>query len=221
MKRIPYRTLLGSLVVMALLVGLPFFCFCSEAYAQRGGGFVGGIGFHGGGGFSGGSFRSGGGWAAGPRGGALIFGHQEGAYPRFPRGGEFYRSPYGLGIARGPFGGEAVRGPKVVIGPQGGEVIPGARGQVIYKERGPRGAHMVTTPGSWGPYYGPTWGYAPAGTGARVAVGTVGTILNTLPPATVTRMVRGTRYYYNAGVYYLPCYQGSELAYCIVPDPNQ
>jgi hypothetical protein len=218
MKRISLGFPLGSLIVMALLVGLPFFCFSSGAEARGGGAFVGG-GFMGGGGLSGGSFRGGGGWAAGPQGGALIVGRQEGASPR---GGEFYRGPYGAGVARGPYSGVAVRGPKVVTGPQGGEVVTGARGNIISGERGnPRGAHMVTTPGNWGPYYGPTWSYAPAGAGAAVAVGTVGTIFNTLPPAAVTRTVAGTRYYYNAGIYYLPCYQGSELSYCVVPDPNQ
>jgi hypothetical protein len=201
------------------LAGLPFFCFCSGAYARGGGGFAMGGGFHGGGGFNGGSFRGGGGWAAGPRGGFVITGHQEGAYARPFRGGELYQGPYEVGPARRPYGGEAVRGPKVVTGPQGGEVVTGARGNM---ERGyPRGPHMVTTPGNWGPYYGPTYTTTPPGVRAQVPVGTVGTIYNTLPPATVTRTVRGTRYYYNAGIYYLPCYQGSELAYCVVPDPNQ
>jgi hypothetical protein len=220
MKRISLGLPWGGLVIMALLAGLPFFWLCSGAEARGGGGFVGG-GFMGGGGLSGGSFRGGGGWAEGPRGGGVIVGHQGGLYGRTPGGGEVYRGPYGAGVARGPFGGEAVRGPKVITGPQGGEVVTGARGNVMYGERGPRGAHMVTAPGNWGPYYGPTWSYAPAGAGAAVAVGTVGTILNTLPPGAVPRTVAGTRYYYGAGVYYLPCYQGSELAYCVVPDPNQ
>ena len=53
MKLTKLRSPLGSLFVVALLVGLPF--LCSEAQARGGVG-----GYHGGGGFSGGSFR--GGW---------------------------------------------------------------------------------------------------------------------------------------------------------------
>jgi hypothetical protein len=226
MKRISLAFPLGSLIVMALLVGLPFFSLCSRADARGGGGFVGGGsmggGFMGGGGFGRGSFRSGGGWAAGPRGGGFVAGHQGGVFVRTPRGGEFYRGPYGAGVARGPHGGVAVRGPKVITGPHGGEVVPGIRGRTFYGGPGRYGgAHMVTAPGAWGPYYGPTWSYAPpafAGGGVTILPGT---IFSTLPLGAVPRIVAGTRYYYGAGVYYLPCYQGVELAYCVVPDPNQ
>ncbi len=226
MKRLSLRFPLGSLVLMALLVGLPLFCFSSGAQARDGGAVMGGgfmgRGFMGGGGFSGGSFRGGGGWAAGPRGGALIVGHQEGALIKGPRGGEFLRGPVGEGVARGPFVGEAVRGPKVVTGPQGGEVVTGVRGNIIVGEQGfPRGAHMVTAPGNWGPYFGPTRSSPPAFAGGGVTVTTPGMIVTALPAGVVARMVAGRRYFYGAGIYYLPCYQGSELAYCVVPDPNQ
>jgi hypothetical protein len=224
MKRISPGLPWGSLVVMVLLAGLPFFCLSSGADARGGGGFVGGGsvggGFIGGGGFNGGSFRAGGGWAEGPRGGGVIAGHQEGPYGKSPRGGEFSRGPYGEGAVRGPFGGEAVRGPKVVTGPQEGEGVSRGRGNVTSGERG-RGAHMVTAPGNWGPYYGPTWSYTPpafAGGGVTVLPGM---IFTTLPPGAVPRTVAGRKYYYGAGIYYLPCYQGSELSYCVVPDPNQ
>jgi hypothetical protein len=231
MKPIKRWSPLGIVVVMALLAGLTFFCFCSGAQARDGGGFIAGGtwgggfqggGFYGGGGFSGGSFRAGGGWALGPRHGGALVGRPPGIYGRTPLYGEFYRGPYGGGAFQGPFGGEAVRGPKVVTGPKEGEVATGVRGKTFRGERGfSGGAHMVTVPGSWGPYYGPTWNPAPAGTGVQVPVGTVGTIYNTLPPGAVPKMVGGTRYYYNAGIYYLPCYQGTELAYCVVPDPTQ
>jgi hypothetical protein len=225
MKRRSHVFSLKSLVMLALMAGLPFFCFCSEANAQRGGGFIGGGsgggGFIGGGGFSGGSFRSGGGWAAGPRGGGFIAGHQGGVLVRTPRGGEFYRGPHGAGVARGPYGGVAVRGPKFVTGPHGGEVVTGLRGKTVYGGPGRYGgAHMVTAPGNWGPYYGPTWSSVPAFAGGGVTV-LPGTIFTTLPPGVVPRIVAGTRYYFGSGVYYLPCYQGSELAYCVVSDPNQ
>lgn len=217
---------LKSLVVVALMAGVPFFCFSSEAGAQRGGGFVGGgsvgRGFIGGGGFSGGSFRAGGGWAAGPRGGGFIAGHRGGIFIKTPRGREFFRVPHGEGEIRGPHGGVAVREPKIIAGPHGGEVVTGLRGKTVYAGPGRSGgAHMVTAPGNWGPYYGPTWSYTPpafAGGGVTVLPGM---ILTALPPGAVPRMVAGTRYYFGAGVYYLPCYQGSELAYCVVPDPSR
>jgi hypothetical protein len=77
---------------------------------------------------------------------------------------------------------------------------------------------MVTPPGNWGPYYGSSW--SPAANAAAAAL-TVGTVVGALPAAAVARTVAGRRYFVNGGTYYLPCYQGSELAYCVVPDPNQ
>jgi hypothetical protein len=223
MKRKNLVFSLKSLVVMALMVGVPCFYFCTEACAQRGGGFVGGG--SGGGGFiggGGGGFPAGGGWAAGPRGGGFIAGHQGGIFIRTPQGGEFFRVPHGEGEFRGPRGGVAVRGPKIVTGPHEAEVVTGLRGRTFHAGTGRySGAHMVTTPGNWGPYYGPTWSYAPpafAGGGVTVLPGM---ILTALPPGAVPRIVAGTRYYFGSGVYYLPCYQGSELAYCVVPDPDQ
>ena len=132
------------------------------------------------------------------------------------------QSDHGAGVVRGPQGGVAVRGPKVVTGPHGGQVVTGLRGKTVYGGPGRYGgAHMVTAPGNWGPYYGPTWSYTPpafAGGGVTVLPGT---IFTTLPAGVVPRIVAGTRYYYGAGFYYLPCYQGSGMAYCVVPDPNQ
>ena len=72
MKPIKPGFLVGSLMGVALLLaGLT--CFCSEAQARGGGGFIGG-GSYGGGGLSGGSFRAGGGWGEGPRGGGVVIG---------------------------------------------------------------------------------------------------------------------------------------------------
>jgi hypothetical protein len=225
MKRISLRLSWESLVVIVLLAGLPFFCLSSGAYARGGGGFLAGGsvggGFIGGGGFNGGSFRPGGDWAGGPQGGAVVIPipRQEITRPRAPQGGEFYQVPSGKGEARRPFG-EGVRGPKFVTGPQEPGVLAG-ESRNIYGERVyPRGPHMVTTPGNWGPYYGPTVSSPPAFAGGGVTV-LPGTIVTALPPGAVPRIVAGTRYYYGAGIYYLPCYQGSELAYCVVPDPKK
>jgi len=215
MKPIMLRSLVGSLVGAALLAGLTF--FCAEAQARGGGGFVGGGsmggGFVGGGGLSGGSFRPGGGWGEGPRGGGALVIPGGGEWVRPPRGGEAVKGPHGGGMVRGPMGGEAVKGP------QGGVAAGSLRGRTVY--RGPGyygGAHMVTTPGNWGPYYGPIQN--PAGAAAAVHLGT-GTVVVGLPAGAVAQTVRGQRYFFDGLTYYLPCYQGSELAYCVVPDPNK
>jgi hypothetical protein len=225
MKRINRGLPWGSLVVMVLLAGLPFFCLSSGAYARGGGGFIAGGsvggGFIGGGGFNGGSFRAGGGWAGGPQGGAVVIPipRQEITRPEAPQGGEFSRGPRSAGAVREPVGGEAVRGPKFVTGPQGRGVLAG-ESRNIYGERVyPRGPHMVTAPGNWGPYYGPSY-VPPAFAGGGVTV-LPGMIVSALPAGAVPRTVAGKRYYYGAGIYYQPCYQGSELSYCVVPDPNK
>ena len=80
---------------------------------------------------------------------------------------------------------------------------------------------MVTPSGNWGPYYGPAGPVRnPAGAAANIALGT-GMIVTGLPAGAVSRMVGGEKYFYDGLTYYLPCYQGSELAYCVVPDPNK
>jgi hypothetical protein len=206
MKLIKPGFLAGSLMGVALLLaGLTFFCF--EAQARGGGGSMGG------GGLSGGSFRAGGGWGEGPRGGGVVIGPQGVEFARSPRGGEAFRGPQGANMEKGALGGAAVRGPR------GSEEAAGLRGRTVYREPGYYGgAHMVTSPGNWGPYYGPARN--PAGAAAATALGT-GMLVVGLPPGAVARTVGGQRYFFNGGTYYLPCYQGAELAYCVVPDPNQ
>ena len=168
----------------------------------------------GGGGLSGGSFRAGGGWGEGPRGGGVVIGPQGVEFARSPRGGEAFRGPGGANMAKGALGGAVVRGP------HGGEAATGLRGKTVYRAPGPYGggAHMVTPSENWGPYYGPARNSA--GAAAAVTLGT-GMLVAGLPPGAVTRTVGGQRYFFNAGTYYLPCYQGADLAYCVVPDPTQ
>jgi hypothetical protein len=149
MKLRKMKSPFGSILVAALLIGLPL--LCSEAQAFRGGG-----------GFSGGSFRGGGGYAEGPRGGA---------------------------VAEGPRGGVAARGPE---------------GGTAYRAGG---------------YYGP--GYRGPGYGGVAAGIAVGTVVATLPAAAAARYIAGQRYYYDGSAYYQPCYQGTDVSYCVVPDPNQ
>ena len=68
------------------------------------------------------------------------------------------------------------------------------------------------------PYYGP--GYRP-GYGAVAAGVAVGAVVATLPARAVARSVAGQTYYYDGSTYYQPCYQGTDVNYCVVADPNQ
>jgi hypothetical protein len=209
MKAMKLRSCWGGLAGAALLAGLVL--LGSEAQARGGGGGISGGsvggGSMGGGGISGGSFRSGGGWGVGPSGIGVVVG---------PRGGEVVQSPAGGTAVKGPRGGGVARGP------QGGEAATGISGQTAV--RGPGysgGAHMVTPSGNWGPYYGPARNpAATAATAAAAALGT-GMLVSGLPPGTLARTVAGKKYFFDGLTYYLPCYQGSELAYCVVPDPNK
>jgi hypothetical protein len=191
-----------SLFAVALLLTLPF--PSSAAEPHRGGpsgghgpspsasGYHGPSAYHGGGGFSSGSFRGvAPGVAQGPRGGAVV---------RGPRGGA---------VAEGPRGGVAVRGPS------GGVAV-----------RGPRGAYYVGYPGgaygeAWAPYYGPDYGpdYGEGGLAAFIAGLVIGTVLQALPPGAVAQIIGGQTYYYDGSNYYQPCYQGTDLGYCVVPNP--
>ena len=45
--------------------------------------------------------------------------------------------------------------------------------------------------------------------------------LGALPAAAVARSIAGQRYYYDGSAYYQPCYQGTDVSYCVVADPNQ
>ena len=87
MKLMKLKSSFGSLLVAALLVGLPL--LCSEAQARGGGGGRGG------GGFSGGSFRGSGGHAEGPRGGEAYRGPGGGTAYKGPGGGRGYKAPRG------------------------------------------------------------------------------------------------------------------------------
>jgi len=175
MKRMKLKSSFWSLLVAALLVGLPG--LGSEVQARGGGGYRGG-------GYSGGSFRGGGGYATGPRGGAVAVGPRGGAYAQTPRGGEAVRTPYG---------GAAVRGPG---------------GQTAYRAGGYYG------PGYRGPGYG--------GVAAGVATGlAVGAVVGSLSAAARPLVVNNENYYYDGANYYQPCYQGTDVKYCVVPDPNQ
>jgi hypothetical protein len=69
----------------------------------------------------------------------------------------------------------------------------------------------------WGAYYGPGWGAVAAGAAAGLAVGAV---VASLPSAAQPVVVNSQNYYFAGGAYYQPCYQGAELSYCVVDNPN-
>jgi hypothetical protein len=154
--------------------------------------------WRGGGGFSGGSFRGGGGYATGPRGGAVAQGPRGGQYAQTPRGGQAYRSPYGGAAARGPGGATAYR--------------PG------YPAAGGTYNRNVNVSRTWQTYYGPRYGGVAAGAAAGLAVGAV---VGSLSAAAQPMAVNNQTYYYDGTNYYQPCYQGTNLSYCVVPNPNQ
>lgn len=71
----------------------------------------------------------------------------------------------------------------------------------------------------WGGYYGPGYGAAAvAGAAAGLAVGTA---VATLPDYAAPVVVDNKTYYIVGNTYYRSCYQGTEVSYCVVPDPNQ
>jgi hypothetical protein len=202
MKLTNLKTLLWSLFLVALLVGLPY--LCSEAQAQRGGGGRGGGGGGaraGGGGMSGGSFRGGSAAVQGPRGGAAAQGPRGGAVAEGPRGGTAVRTPAGGAAARGPGGQVATR-----------PATP-ASGGATYNRN-------VNVNQNWNAYTGT--GYRPRAVAGGVAAGlAVGATVAYLSSAAQPVVVNNQTYYKDGGTYYQKCYEGTEVSYCIVPNPNQ
>ena len=107
------------------------------------------------------------------------------------------------GGARGGIGGPSGAGG---LGRPGDGGAVGGSGGVFR----PGGAVVVGGAGSRGPGYG--------GVAAGIAVGAV---VGTLPARAAVLSVAGQRYYYDGSVYYQQCYQGTDVNYCVVPDPNQ
>jgi hypothetical protein len=72
--------------------------------------------------------------------------------------------------------------------------------------------------GNWNAYRGPGYGGVAAGAAAGLAVGaTVGALSAAAQPVVVNNQT----YYSDGGTYYQKCYQGTEVSYCVVPNPNQ
>ena len=73
---------------------------------------------------------------------------------------------------------------------------------------------------NWNAYTGA--GYRPypyAGAAARGLA--VGATVAALSAAAQPVVVNNQTYYSDGGTYYQKCYEGTEVSYCVVPNPNQ
>jgi hypothetical protein len=50
---------------------------------------------------------------------------------------------------------------------------------------------------------------------------TVGAVVASIPQNSQPVVINEQQYYVSDGNYLKPCYQGSQLQYCVVADPNQ
>jgi hypothetical protein len=128
-----------------------------------------------------------------------------GGYASGPRGGAVAVGPRGGAVAEGPRGGTAVRGP------YGGAAARGPGGGTAYRPGYPAA-------GNWNHYYGPRYGGAVAGAAAGLAVGAV---VGSLAAGAQPLVVNNQNYYYDGTNYYQPCYQGTDVNYCVVSNPNE
>jgi hypothetical protein len=120
-----------------------------------------------------------------------------------------------------------------VSGPRGGAAVAGPRGAAAV---GPRGNAVAATPrsyvhtGSASVTAGPRRAYAEGPRGGQAYVGPRGAavqgprggtaVVRTVPVGARAVAVAGATYYVASGVYYKPVYQGSEVVYEQVPNPQ-
>ena len=120
-----------------------------------------------------------------------------------------------------------------VSGPRGGAAVAGPRGAAAV---GPRGNAVAATPrsyvhtGSASVAAGPRRAYAEGPRGGAAYVGPRGAavrgpygggaVVRTYPAGARALAVAGVTYYVASGVYYRPVYQGSEVVYQEVPNPQ-
>ncbi|MCL4504168.1 MAG: hypothetical protein M1438_20275 [Deltaproteobacteria bacterium] len=120
-----------------------------------------------------------------------------------------------------------------VSGPRGGAAVAGPRGAAAV---GPRGNAVVATPrnyvhtGSASVTAGPRRAYAEGPRGGEAYVGPRGAavqgprggtaVVRTMPVGARALAIAGVTYYVASGVYYRPVYQGSEVVYQQVPNPE-
>lgn len=138
------------------------------------------------------------------------------------------REAQARGFGGGGFGGGGFGGPGHGAGGVGGPGYGhGGVGGPGYGRGGVGGprytnvdvTHNVNVSRGWG-YYGA--GGAVAGAVAGAAAGlAIGATVASLPAAAQPLYVNNQNYYYDGANYYQPCAQGSDMNYCVVPDPNQ
>ena len=120
-----------------------------------------------------------------------------------------------------------------VSGPRGGAAVAGPRGAAAV---GPRGNAVAATPRSYvhtgtaSVAAGPRRAYAEGPRGGEAYVGPRGAavrgpygggaIVRSYPAGARAVAVAGVTYYVASGVYYRPVYQGSEVVYQEVPNPE-
>jgi|GEM_PF-5429145 len=120
--------------------------------------------------------------------------------------------------ARGPGGGAAVAGPRgaAAVGPRGGAVAATPRSYVhtggASVAAGPRRAY-VEGPRGGAAYVGPR------GAAVRGPYGG-GAVVRTMPVGARALAIAGVTYYVASGVYYRPVYEGSDVVYQQVENPE-
>jgi hypothetical protein len=141
-----------------------------------------------------------------------------GLLPVSPLGTVLTKDAEARAAVRGPGGGGAVAGPRgaAAVGPRGNAVAATPRSYVhtgsASVTAGPRRAYAE----------GPRGGEAYVGPrGAAVQGPRGGTaVVRTVPVGARALAVAGVTYYVASGVYYKPVYQGSEVVYQQVPNPE-
>jgi hypothetical protein len=141
-----------------------------------------------------------------------------GLLPVGPLGTGLIKDAEARAAVRGPRGGAAVAGPRgaAAVGPRGGAVAATPRNYVhpggATVAAGPRRAY-VEGPRGGAAYVGPRGGAVrgPYGGGA---------IVRTVPVGARAVAIAGATYYVASGLYYRPVYEGSEVVYQQVPNPE-
>jgi hypothetical protein len=120
--------------------------------------------------------------------------------------------------ATGPRGGAAVSGPRgtAAVGPRGNAVAATPRSYVH------TGTASVTTGAQRSYATGSGGGAAYVGPRGAAVTGPRGNtaVVRTVPPGARAVAIAGATYYVASGVYYRQVYQGSEVVYQQVPNPQ-
>jgi hypothetical protein len=141
-----------------------------------------------------------------------------GLLPVSPLGTMLIHDAEARGAVRGPRGGAAYAGPRgaAAVGPRGNYVAATPRSYVhtgsASVTAGPRRAYVE----------GPRGGQAYVGPRGAAVSGPYGggAIIRTVPVGARAVAVAGATYYVANGIYYRPVYQGSEVVYQEVENPE-